>query len=135
MSQQKVGYKKRILIVEDDRDIAELVSYTLQGHGFEVQAVPDGEAGLCQVRKEMPDLLILDLNLPGIQGEEVCRSIREDETLKFKNLPILMLTAKSDEVDRIIGKVIGANAYMTKPFELENLLSQVERLLEVREHN
>lgn len=129
MPRQKIRHKKRILIIEDDCDIAKLVSYALQGQGFEVGIVSDGEAGLCEVRGKKPDLLILDLNLPGIPGEEVCKSIREDDDLKFSKLPILMLTAKSGDVDRIVGKVIGANVYLTKPFELDHLLSEVKRLL------
>ncbi len=135
MPRQKIRHKKRILIIEDDCDIAKLVSYALQGQGFEVGAVSDGETGLCQVREKRPDLLILDLNLPGIPGEEVCKSIREDDDLEFSKLPILMLTAKSGEVDQIVGKVIGANVYMTKPFELEKLISEAKRLVASETHS
>ena len=121
--------KKKILIVEDDRDQSKFLSYLLKKSGFDVQAAGDGEEGLNLARQERPDLVILDLRLPKCPGEEVCKAIREDEDKHFARTPIVMLTGKTADVDRVIGNVIGASCYLTKPFHTADLLKQVGRLL------
>ncbi len=118
---------KRILIIEDDRDIVELVRYNLTNEGFQVAAANDGSAGLAAVKKSPPDLLLLDLMLPKLSGLDICREIRRDESLN--RLPILMLTARGEEADRVIGLEIGADDYVTKPFSPRELVARVKALL------
>jgi len=128
-SQDDYGGKnlKRILIVEDDRDIVELVRYNLANEGFEVTAVADGSGALAVLRKSAPDLVILDLMLPKMPGLEVCKEIRRDHALN--RLPILMLTARGEEADRVIGLEMGADDYVTKPFSPRELAARVKALL------
>jgi two-component system alkaline phosphatase synthesis response regulator PhoP len=118
---------KRILIIEDDRDIVELVRYNLSNEGFQVAAASDGSTGLAQLRKSPPDLLLLDLMLPKLSGLEICKEIRRDERLN--RLPILMLTARGEEADRVVGLEIGADDYVTKPFSPRELVARVKALL------
>ena len=118
---------KRILIIEDDRDIVELVRYNLANEGFEVTSVADGSAALASLRKSTPDLVILDLMLPKMPGLEVCKEIRRDAALN--RLPILMLTARGEEADRVIGLEMGADDYVTKPFSPRELAARVKALL------
>src|SRR5712692_6339039 len=118
---------KRILIIEDDRDIVELVRYNLANEGFQVSAASDGSTGLSTLKKSPPDLLLLDLMLPKLSGLEICREIRRDESLN--RLPILMLTARGDEADRVVGLEMGADDYVTKPFSPRELLARVKALL------
>ncbi len=117
----------RILVIEDDRDIAELVRYNLGQEGFQVACVADGAAGLAQLRKLPPDLLILDLMLPKLPGLEICKEIRRDPGLN--RLPILMLTARGEEADRVVGLELGADDYVTKPFSPRELVARVKALL------
>ena len=119
---------KRVLIVEDERAIAEAVSYALAEDGFEVETRSDGEAGLEAARSGDFDLLILDLKLPKRGGIEVCRRLRTESVL-----PIIMLTAKDAEIDRIVGLEIGADDYVTKPFSIAELVSRVRALLRRQE--
>jgi len=118
---------KRVLIIEDDKDIVELVRYNLANEGFEVTAIADGSSGLASLRKAAPDLLILDLMLPRMPGLEVCKEIRRDSTLN--RLPILMLTARGEEADRVVGLEMGADDYVTKPFSPRELVARVKALL------
>jgi two-component system, OmpR family, alkaline phosphatase synthesis response regulator PhoP len=118
---------KRILIIEDDKDIVELVRYNLANEGFEVTAVGDGVSGLAHLRKSPPDLLILDLMLPKMPGLEICKEIRRNSALN--RLPILMLTARGEEADRIVGLEMGADDYVTKPFSPRELVARVKALL------
>lgn len=118
---------KHILVVEDEADLVELISYNLKKEGFAVDTAFDGEAGLAKIRKDKYDLVILDLMLPGIQGVEICRVVRSDP--KTASLPIIMLTAKGEEVDRIIGLEMGADDYMTKPFSPRELVARVKAVL------
>jgi len=124
---------KKILIVEDEHDIVTLLSFSLKKAGFEIITTRDGEKGLAAARDRKPDLIILDLNLPKLPGEEVCKAIREDLDESFASTPIIMVTAKAGDVDRIIGKSIGANRYITKPFEMECLLKEIRDILHSRE--
>ena len=118
---------KRILIIEDDRDIVELVRYNLANEGFEVTAVTDGSVALSLLRKSTPDLVILDLMLPKMPGLEVCKEVRRDPALN--RLPILMLTARGEEADRVVGLEMGADDYVTKPFSPRELAARVKALL------
>src|ERR1700729_1648673 len=118
---------KRVLLIEDDRDIVELVRYNLEREGFQVAAATDGATGLAQVRKTPPDILLLDLMLPKLSGLDICREIRRDQALN--RLPILMLTARGEEADRVVGLEMGADDYVTKPFSPRELLARVKALL------
>ncbi len=118
---------KHILVVDDEADLVELVSYNLRKEGFIVDSASDGETALTKVRKGKYDLAILDLMLPGIQGMELCRILRNDS--KTARLPIIMLTAKGEEVDRILGLEMGADDYMTKPFSPRELIARVKAVL------
>lgn len=118
---------KRVLIIEDDKDIVELVRYNLANEGFQVSAAHDGVTGLTTVKKTPPDLLLLDLMLPKLSGLEICREIRRDDSLN--RLPILMLTARGEEADRVVGLEMGADDYVTKPFSPRELLARVKALL------
>jgi two-component system alkaline phosphatase synthesis response regulator PhoP len=114
----------RILIIEDEKDIVRLVKYNLEKQGFEVLSASDGASGLELARKEKPDLIILDLMLPKIDGLEICRTLRQDS-----RVPIIMLTAKKEEVDRVLGLELGADDYMTKPFSMRELLVRIKNIL------
>jgi DNA-binding response OmpR family regulator len=117
----------KILIVDDEQDIVELLSYNLEKEGFSTVKAYDGEAALGLVRSEKPDLMILDLMLPKMNGLDVCKAIRRNpETV---NLPIIMLTAKGDEIDKIIGLEVGADDYITKPFSIKELIARVRAVL------
>jgi two-component system response regulator RegX3 len=118
----------RILIVEDEPAIADAVGYALEAEGFEVELADDGNVALERTRAEPYDLLVLDLLLPGLSGVEVCRRIREESPV-----PILMLTAKDGEVDRVLGLEVGADDYVTKPFSMPELVARVRALLRRRE--
>jgi phosphate regulon transcriptional regulator PhoB len=117
----------RILIIEDDKDIVELVRYNLAHEGFQVTAMADGASGLAQVKKAPPDALLLDLMLPKLSGLEICKEIRRDVSLN--RLPILMLTARGEEADRVVGLEMGADDYVTKPFSPRELVARVKALL------
>src|SRR3974377_939557 len=112
-------HMKRILIIEDDRDIVELVRYNLANEGFQINAAFDGSTGLTTLKKSPPDLLLLDLMLPKMSGLDICREVRKDESLN--RLPVLMLTARGDEADRVVGLEMGADDYVTKPFSPREL--------------
>ncbi len=119
--------KKKILVIEDDRDIVELVRYNLEKEEFLVTAASDGATGLAQIKKSPPDLLVLDLMLPKLPGLEICKEIRRDAALN--RLPILMLTARGEEADRIVGLELGADDYVTKPFSPRELVARIKALL------
>ena len=122
-----VDIPKRILVVDDEADIVELVTYNLKKEGFIVDSVSDGESALTKVRKEKYSLLILDLMLPGIQGIEICRILRNDP--KTAGIPVIMLTAKGEEVDKILGLELGADDYVTKPFSPRELIARVKAVI------
>jgi phosphate regulon transcriptional regulator PhoB len=126
-SQNRRRALKRILIIEDDRDIVELVRYNLTSEGFEVNSAADGISGLAQLRKAAPDMLLLDLMLPKMPGLEICKEVRRDPGLN--RLPILMLTARGEEADRVVGLEMGADDYVTKPFSPRELVARVKALL------
>jgi two-component system alkaline phosphatase synthesis response regulator PhoP len=117
----------KILIVDDEKDIVELLSYNLQKEGFSTVKAYDGEAALGLARSGKPDLMLLDLMLPKMNGLDVCKAIRRNP--ETANLPIIMLTAKGDEIDKIIGLEIGADDYITKPFSVKELIARVRTIL------
>ena len=117
----------QIIVIDDEADLIELISYNLKKEGFSVDSATDGETALKKIKKGQYDLVILDLMLPGIQGMELCRILRSDP--KTSGLPIIMLTAKGEEVDRIIGLEMGADDYMAKPFSLRELIARVKAVL------
>ena len=117
----------QILVIDDEADLVELVLYNLRKEGFSVDSASDGESALKKVRKGTYDLLILDLMLPGIQGTELCRILRNDP--KTSGVPIIMLTAKAEEVDKIVGLELGADDYVTKPFSPRELVARVKAVL------
>ena len=115
---------KKILVVDDEPTLVATVKYNLEREGYSVATAADGEAALARARKECPDLVVLDIMLPVIDGFEVCRLLRRE-----MSVPILMLTAKTDEVDRVVGLEIGADDYVTKPFSMRELMARVKALL------
>jgi two-component system, OmpR family, alkaline phosphatase synthesis response regulator PhoP len=117
----------QILIVDDEKDIVDLVAYNLEKEGYETLKALDGEKALQLVRTKTPDLVLLDLMLPGIQGLEICKRIRKDP--ETASIPIIMLTAKGDEIDKIIGLEVGADDYVTKPFSVKELLARIKSVL------
>ncbi len=117
----------KILIVEDDASLAEVLDYNLSQEGYETQVVCDGQQGLREIRLHCPDLVLLDLMLPMVDGLEVCRRLRADPTTQ--ELLVLMLTARSEETDQIVGFSVGADDYVTKPFSLKVLLQRINALL------
>ncbi len=119
--------KKKILIIEDELDLCKILTIFFQKKRFDVIIANDGIDGLNKAKQQRPDIIILDLMLPTLCGEEVCREVRKDEAIG--DTPIIMLTAKNTDVDTVIGKVIGADYYMIKPFEINKLLEEVNKLI------
>lgn len=115
---------EKILVVEDELTLQETLTYNLKRQGYEVTTAGDGATALELARQLRPDLIILDIMLPGIDGYEVCRVLRQD-----MNTPVLMLTARDDEIDRVVGLEVGADDYMTKPFSMRELLARVKAML------
>lgn len=121
------GTKKRILLVEDETDMAYAVTLQLEAKGYEVIPAADGQEGLDKARKEKPDLIILDLMLPKIDGYKVCRMLKFDS--KYEKTPVILFTARAQESDKKTGRDVGADAYITKPFEPRVLLDKIRELL------
>ena len=119
--------KKRILIVDDEPDLLETIQINLELEGYECLVAYDGFRGFERARQEKPDLIILDVMLPGMNGYKVCRLLKFDE--KYKRIPIIMLTAEAQEKDRQTGQETGADVYMTKPFAADKLLAKVKEYL------
>ncbi|MBZ5500040.1 MAG: response regulator [Acidobacteriia bacterium] len=119
--------KKTVLAIDDEKDLIELVRYNLEKEGFLVRGAPDGETGLAMALQERPDIVLVDLMLPGMDGLEVCRSLRADS--RTAAIPLIILTAKSGESDRVIGLELGADDYVTKPFSARELTARVRALL------
>ena len=119
--------KARIVIVEDEPDIAEIISYNLVREGFTVEHAENGTEGLALIKHSKPDLAILDIMLPGMDGVEICRNIRQHPELS--ETPVIMLSAKDDEIDVVLGLRMGADDYMCKPFSPRELLERVKAIL------
>ena len=119
--------QKKILVVDDEKDIVDLITYNLEQEKFAVIPAYDGESALDLVKADKPDLVVLDLMLPGIRGLDVCKFIRKDPETEL--LPIIMLTARCAQVDRVIGLEMGADDYITKPFTVKELIARIRAVL------
>ncbi|HEY8749558.1 MAG TPA: response regulator transcription factor [Tepidisphaeraceae bacterium] len=119
--------KGTILVIDDEKDLIELVRYNLEKDGFDVIAATDGQAGLEVVKKHRPDLVVLDLMMPGLDGLQICQQLRADP--RSGRIPLIMLTAKATEADRVVGLELGADDYITKPFSPREVLARVKAVL------
>ena len=119
--------KGTVLVIDDEKDLIELVRYNLDKEGFQVISALDGEAGLALATTELPDAVVVDLMLPGIDGLEVCRRLRTGE--RTAKIPVIMLTAKASESDRVVGLELGADDYVTKPFSPRELAARLKAVL------
>jgi DNA-binding response OmpR family regulator len=128
MTNNDSALKKKILTVDDEVDFLKILKLRLEANGYEVITAFDGEEALKKIKSACPDLVILDVMLPKLNGEEVCRDIRKDPV--FNKIPIIMLTGRCTDVDRIVGRVIGADIYITKPFDFKELNSAIKKLLQ-----
>ncbi len=122
--------KRKILIIEDDHSTSHFLALRLEKLGYEVMSEVDGIKGLRKAKSKKPDVIILDLMLPRLAGEEICRNIKQDYEEEISSIPVIMLTAKTATVDRIYGKVLGADAYITKPFEFDQVITEINRCLQ-----
>jgi two-component system phosphate regulon response regulator PhoB len=118
---------KTVLIIEDEKDLAELVAFNLEKEGFRPLIAGDGVMGLEKARTESPDLILLDLMLPGMPGTEVCKALKNSD--KTSRIPVIMLTARGEEIDRVVGFEVGADDYVLKPFSTRELLLRVKAVL------
>lgn len=119
--------KKRLLIVDDEADLAEMIKFRMENNGYEVLLAHDGQAALEMARKENPDLIILDLMLPKMDGYKVCGLLKKDS--RYGHIPIIIFSAKGQEDDMKLGRELGADAYITKPFEPQVLLGKINELI------
>ncbi|MCT4621346.1 MAG: response regulator transcription factor [Marinisporobacter sp.] len=119
--------KKTVLVVDDEQHIIELIQFNLESHGYEVITSENGEDAIAVAEEKMPDVIILDLMLPGIDGFEACKRIRSNE--KTRKIPIIMLTAKGEEMDKVLGLELGADDYLTKPFSVRELIARIKAVL------
>jgi two-component system phosphate regulon response regulator PhoB len=127
MAKSRISTRERILVVDDEDDLLELINYNLSKEGYRVQCVATGEEALEEARKGLPDLIVLDLLLPSVDGLEVCRLLKSDS--QTQHIPIIMLTAKSEEADVVAGLELGADDYLTKPFSPRVLQARIKALL------
>ena len=118
--------KSRILIIEDERGLTDVLAYNLGREGYETILAHDGQEGLRKAQMQLPDLILLDIMLPGMDGLEICRQLRAGK--QTAKIPILMLTAKSEEMDQVVGFSVGADDYVTKPFSVKVLLQRIRAL-------
>ena len=118
---------KKVLIIEDEKDLAELLAFNLENEGYAAACVHDGKQGFEQACRDLPDLILLDLMLPGMLGTEVCKALRKDP--RTARTPIIMITAKSDEIDRVVGFEVGADDYIVKPFSMREVTLRVKAVL------
>ena len=118
--------KRRILVIDDEKDILKLLQYNLEKEGYEILVAKTGEDGFTSAKNQLPDLIILDLMLPGMDGFEVCKLLRAERSTK--NIPILMLTAKGSEIDQVVGLELGASDYIAKPFSVKVLLARLKNI-------
>lgn len=122
--------KQRILVVDDEPDIVETLKFRLESKGYEVITAFDGLEALEKARKGKPDLIILDIMLPKMDGYQVCRLLKFDE--KYSSIPVVMLTAKTQEADKVTGLKTGADVYVTKPFDANKLLEIIKEMLKLK---
>ena len=120
--------KKRILLVDDEKDLVETLTFRLKANNYEVIPAYDGQDAFDKAKKEKPDIIILDLMLPKMDGYKVCGLLKADA--RYRSIPIVMFTARAQDSDRKMGEEVGADAYVTKPFEPQVLLAKIKELLE-----
>jgi len=118
---------KTILIIEDEEDLAELVAFSLEKEGYRTSIAHDGKSGLDKARNDSPDLILLDLMLPGLLGTEICKLLKSSD--KTSGIPVVMMTAKGEEIDRVVGFEVGADDYVVKPFSTRELVLRVKAVL------
>lgn len=123
---------KRVMIIEDEKDLAELLAFNLEKEGYSATCVHDGKLGLEQAGTDLPDLILLDLMLPGMLGTEVCKELRKDK--RTASIPIIMITAKGDEIDRVVGFEVGADDYIVKPFSMREVALRIKAVMRRFEH-
>ena len=121
---------KRILLIEDEKEISGLLNSRLAAQGYEMDTLEDGGLALNRIQEILPDLIILDLWLPHLSGEEICKAVRESMDERIAKIPILILSAKKSEADQIVGRMLGANHYFTKPADANQLLVQIRKILD-----
>ena len=119
--------KSKIIVVEDESDILDVIEYNLSREGYKVLGFRNGEQGLEAIREEDPQLVLLDLMLPGIDGIEICKKVKEDPVTR--DIPVVMITAKSEESDVVLGLGVGADDYVSKPFSPKELVARVKAVL------
>ena len=124
----KKSTMSKILIVEDDPDIRELLRFNLEKAGYNIFLAEDGEKALTLARKHAPDIILLDLMLPGVDGLEVCRTLKKDPELQ--RISVIMVTAKGEEMDRVVGLELGADDYVVKPFSLREVVLRIRKILD-----
>jgi DNA-binding response OmpR family regulator len=118
---------KKILVVDDETELLKALSIRLNTSGYEVITASDGQEGLEKAKSLNPDLIVLDILMPKMDGYEVCRMLKFDE--KYKSIPVIMLTAKAQDIDKAMGKKVGADDYITKPFETQDLVDKIKKYL------
>ena len=123
---------KKVLIIEDEKDLAELLAFNLEKEGYSATCVHDGKLGFEQAGTDLPDLILLDLMLPGMHGTEVCKALRKDQ--RTVHIPIIMITAKGDEIDRVVGFEVGADDYIVKPFSMREVALRIKAVMRRFEH-
>ncbi len=123
---------KKVLIIEDEKDLAELLAFNLEKEGYSATCVHDGKIGLERAATNLPDLILLDLMLPGMHGTEVCKALRKDQ--RTVHIPIIMITAKGDEIDRVVGFEVGADDYIVKPFSMREVALRIKAVMRRFEH-
>lgn len=123
---------KSVMIIEDEKDLAMLLAFNLEKEGFVATCIHDGKEGLERVSRDIPDLVLLDLMLPGLLGTEVCKALRKDQ--RTSQIPIIMITAKGDEIDRVVGFEVGADDYIVKPFSMREVSLRVKAVMRRFEH-
>ena len=123
---------KKVLIIEDEKDLAELLAFNLEKEGYSAICVHDGKIGLERAGTDLPDLILLDLMLSGMHGTEVCKALRKDQ--RTVHIPIIMITAKGDEIDRVVGFEVGADDYIVKPFSMREVALRIKAVMRRFEH-
>src|SRR5271166_5483762 len=118
--------RTRVLIIEDERDLVDVLVYNLQREGYETLVAHDGQEGLRKAQTQLPDMILLDLMLPGLRGEEVCRELRAGE--RTRDIPLIIISAKAEETDQVVGFSLGADDYVTKPFSVKVLQQRIKAL-------
>jgi two-component system phosphate regulon response regulator PhoB len=118
---------KNVLIIEDEQDLAELLAFNIEKEGYTATCIHDGKRGLERAVAHIPDLILLDLMLPGMLGTDICKMLRKDP--RTAHIPIIMITAKSDEIDRVVGFEVGADDYIVKPFSMREMLLRVKAVM------